>query len=137
MACSRPSRYRSTRFFNSACPARLKQSTPNPISPAFLKLSGWLQATHRGGWGDWTGLGITERGGMVKNCPSWEKGSSVHILGIIEMASSHWALVSSGLTSKPSISISVVDRPVPRSTLPLLRMSSTAARSATRTGWLY
>ena len=48
---------------------------------------------------------------------------SVHILGIMRTASSHCALVSSGFTSNPSISIRVVDRPVPRSIRPLLRMS--------------
>jgi hypothetical protein len=35
------------------------------------------------------------------------------------------------------ISIRVAERPVPKSMRPSLTISSTAARSATRTGWLY
>ena len=44
--------------------------------------------------------------------------------------------VSSGLAPKPASSVHVADRPVPISSRPPEMMSSTAARSAIRTGWL-
>jgi len=52
-------------------------------------------------------------------------------------ASSHMGRVSGGLMPKPSISLRVPDRPVPNSRRPLDRMSTVAAASAARTGWLY
>ena len=64
LACLIPSRYMPTRSAICAYPPRLKQRAPRPISPAARKLSGWLHATHRGGWGFCTGLGMTERGGI-------------------------------------------------------------------------
>ena len=45
-------------------------------------------------------------------------------------------LVASGSARKPPSSVHVAERPVPNSRRPPERMSSTAARSATRTGWL-
>src|SRR6266853_497300 len=60
-----------TRSAICAYPPRLKQRAPRPISPAARKLSGGLHATHRGGWGFCTGLGMTERGGI------WQEGHRV------------------------------------------------------------
>ena len=50
--------------------------------------------------------------------------------------SSHDFLVVSGSARKPPSSVQVADRPVPKSRRPPDRMSSTAARSAMRIGWL-
>jgi hypothetical protein len=52
------------------------------------------------------------------------------------MASCHMARVSAGSMPKPSSSARVDDRPVPTSTRPPERRSSTAIDSADRTGWL-
>src|SRR5215216_3072214 len=50
--------------------------------------------------------------------------------------SSHVFLVTSGSALKPPSSVHVAERPVPNSRRPPERMSRTAARSATRIGWL-
>ena len=57
---------------------KAKLSAPMPFSAASRMVSRRLQATHSGGWGFWTGLGTTLRGGMVTNRPSTPpKGVSV------------------------------------------------------------
>ena len=76
------------------------------------------------------------RGGHLRNSESQENSSCIHILGMARSESSHISLVRSGSTPKPPSSVHVVDRPVPNSRRPLEMMSSQAARSADRIGWL-
>ena len=96
-----------------------------------------MTATHIGGWGFWTGFGSTARSGIENARPCQLKRSCVHIFGITRTNSSHVLRVSSALARKPPSSVQVADRPVPSSTRPPERMSSTAARSATRIGLWY
>ena len=107
-----------------------------PRSAASSSVPGLDTATHIGGWGFWYGLGSTARVGMEKYSPSKPKRSLVHILGSAWTNSSQLFLVSSGLARKPPNSVQVAERPVPNSSRPPERMSSTAARSAMRIGWL-
>jgi hypothetical protein len=81
-------------------------------------------------------LGSTARVGIEKNSPSQPKRSSIHICGIACTNSSHVFLVTSGSARNPPSSVHVAERPVPNSSRPPDRMSNTAARSATRIGWL-
>jgi hypothetical protein len=113
-----------------------KPSAPIPFCPAISHVDGCVAATHIGGCGFWIGFGITSRSGILKNLPSWLNVSFIHIFGIAATASSHIARESSGFTWKPPSSCSVIERPEPNSTRPFDMMSSTAIRSATRTGWL-
>jgi hypothetical protein len=59
------------------------------------------------------------------------------MVAISRVASSHIAFFRPRSTPNPPSSISEDDSPVPNSTRPPDRMSSAAARSATRAGWLY
>src|SRR5579885_899943 len=101
-----------------------------------LEARGCVAACHRGGCGFWSGLGRTDRSGIFRYFPSKLTLSFIHIFGMARTASSHWPIVSSGSIANPPSSCSVIEPPVPSSTSPFDRMSSTAARSATRTGWL-
>ena len=110
---------------------------PMPRSPASTADSGCVPDIHSGGCGCWIGLGSTLRVGILNVGESQENSSWVHILGIMRSASSHSARVSAGSIPKPSSSSADAERPVPNSRRPLHMMSSTAAISAARTGWLY
>ena len=101
-----------------------------------MAVSGDDTATHSGGWGCCMGLGTMARGGQEKNSEFQENWSRIHIWGMARSESSHISLVWSGSIPKPPSSVQVVDRPVPNSRRPLEMMSSQAARSAARTGWL-
>ena len=109
---------------------------PMPRSPARIADSGCVPDIQIGGCGFWTGFGRTLRGGILKVGESQENSSCVHILGIMRRASSHCARVRLGSIPKPSSSSADADRPVPKSSRPLLMMSSVAAISAARMGLL-
>ena len=107
-----------------------------PRSAAWTAVSGLVTATQSGGCGFCSGLGMTLRGGMEKCFPFQENVSCVHIFGIARRDSSHISFVRSGSQRKPPSSVQVAERPVPNSSRPLEIMSSAAARSAQRAGWL-
>ena len=107
-----------------------------PRSAAWIAVSGLETATQIGGCGFWYGFGMTLRSGIEKYLPCMENVSCVHIFGIARTASSHISFVSSGSQRKPPSSVHVAERPVPNSSRPPEMISSAAARSAQRTGWL-
>src|SRR5579871_3485989 len=115
----------------------VKHSTPRPIRPAFSNVPGLPAATQSGGCGLVTGLGEISRAGTGNDVPWYSYTPSRHILGISRMDSSHMSFDRS-ISGIPKPYISVLDdpRPVPSSNLPFERLSSIAARSAERTGWL-
>ena len=76
------------------------------------------------------------RRGIDQNSPSNSNFSDVHMRGRQRTNSSQLFLVTSGLALNPASSVHVADRPVPTSTRPPERMSSTAVRSAILIGWL-
>src|SRR5215470_2125882 len=76
------------------------------------------------------------REGIDQNSPSKAYCSEVHILGRQRTNSSQLFFVSSGLALKPASSVHVAERPVPTSSRPPERMSSTAVFSAILMGWL-
>ncbi len=107
-----------------------------------LRAAKWIvsrreHATHSGGWGFWSGLGTTLRGGMRQNSESQPaNGSSTNIRVIASIASCHISRFLERSTTKPPSSAAEDDSPVPKSTRPSLTRSSVATRSATRAGWL-
>ncbi len=108
-----------------------------PFSAASRIVSRLLQATHSGGWGFWTGLGTTLRGGMVTNSPSTPpKGVSVMHRTATSSPSSQASRLRAGSIRKPPSSASEEDSPEPNSTRPPETRSSIAIRSAVRAGWL-
>ena len=108
-----------------------------PSSAAMYVVLGRVQASHSGGCGFCTGLGMTLRAGIEMYLPSRPvKGVSVMQRSAARVASSHWARFSPGSTRKPSSSATVDDSPLPNSTRPLETRSSVEIRSATRKGWL-
>ncbi len=93
-------------------------------------MPGLVTATHIGGCGRWYTFGRMVRRGIDQNSPSNSNFSDVHIFGRQRTNSSQLFLVTSGLALKPASSVHVAERPVPTSTRPPERMSSTAVRSA-------
>ncbi len=79
---------------------------------------------------------MTRRLGMFQKRPENSYSSLVQQPTTWPMASCHMARESAGSTPKPSSSIRVADRPVPKSTRPSEMRSRTATDSAVRTGWL-
>jgi hypothetical protein len=133
-----PSRYMSIRCFSSSGGVPIvNESRPMPFSPMMRWLSGLDVAPHSGGCGSWSGFGSTRRGGILNALPFHSSTSFVHAATMTATASSHSSRVRCGSMPKPSSSARVDDRPVPNSTRPSERRSSTAADSAERTGWLY
>ena len=132
-----PSRYFWIFSSSATGSVKLKWRKPSPRSAASKADEGWVPAIHMGGCGFCSGLGTTLRVGIFIRSLSHENSSCVHIFGIIRIASSHSSRFVSGSTPKGSISKAVAERPVPNSSRPLLTISSIAARSATRIGWLY
>ena len=121
-----------------SCSWKLAAATPRqpmPRSAASSSVPGVVTVTHIGGCGSCTGLGSTGRSGIDTVAPSWATRSSVHSRGSRCTYSSHEIFVVSGSTPKPPSSVHVDARAVPNSSRPPERMSSTAARSATRIGW--
>ena len=106
-----------------------------PRSAASSSVPGEVTVTHSGGCGCCTGLGRIARSGTENDVPCQLKRSSVHMRGSARIVSSQVCLVVSGSISKPASSLHVDERAVPNSSRPPDRMSSTAARSAMRTGW--
>ena len=106
-----------------------------PSSPASRKLAGLDTVCHSGGWGCCTGLGTSVRVGMLSRSDSQVNSGSVQAVTMRRAASSSSASVPSG--SMPKVAHSAPpERARPSSTRPFERWSSTAARSATRSGWL-
>ncbi len=81
-------------------------------------------------------MGRIVRSGIDQNSPWKENVSDVHMRGRQRTNSSQLFLVSSGLALNPASSVHVAERPVPTSSRPPERMSSTAVRSAILIGWL-
>ena len=103
---------------------------PRPRSAASSSVPGLVTATHIGGCGRWYTLGRIVRRGIDQNSPSNSYLSDVHIFGRQRTNSSQLFLVLSGSALNPASSVQVAERPVPTSTRPPERMSSTAVRSA-------
>ncbi len=116
---------------------KAKLSAPIPFSAASRMVSRRLHATHSGGWGFCTGLGMTLRGGMVTKRPATPPNgvSVMHRMATSRPSSQASRLVSRS-TPKPANSASDDDSPVPNSTLPFETRSNMAIRSAMRAGWL-
>src|SRR5499427_5555027 len=74
--------------------------------------------------------------GIDQNSPWYAYFSEVHIFGRQRTNSSQVFLVLSGFALNPASSVHVAERPVPTSSRPPERMSSTAVRSAILIGWL-
>src|SRR5262249_43778655 len=106
-----------------------------PSRPASSHVGGLVAAAQMGGWGFWTGFGITSRAGMRTYLPAYSNGDSVHMRGMISSDSCHMSRDSAVSISKPACS-NWLERPVPNSTRPFETMSSAATRSATRIGGL-
>ena len=127
--------YSSTHALASSGSTNEKLSAPMPFSAARRIVSRREHATHSGGWGFWTGLGTTLRGGIVRKRPSAPaNGSSTIIRATIASISSHCARLVSRSTPKPSSSAPLDVSPVPNSTRPPETRSSIATVSATRAG---
>ena len=109
-------------------------SRPIPNLPATAAEPSEVAAIHAGGWGTWTGLGVTMRRGKSRYLPWNSKYSSRHAWTVASMASCHSARLSSTGTWKAVCSMGV-DRPVPHSMRPPERTSAVATFSATWTGW--
>ena len=108
-----------------------------PFCAASRIVSRREQATHSGGCGFCTGLGITLRGGIVTYVPSTPvNGVSAMQRTAVSNPSSHASRFSAGLTRKPPSSASLDDSPLPNSTRPPDTRSSIDTRSAVRAGWL-
>ncbi len=107
-----------------------------PRSAASRSVPGEVTVTHSGGCGSCTGLGTTGRSGKENVVPSYAVRSSVQSLGSTCTYSSQEIFVLSGSALNPPSSVMVEARAVPTSRRPPETMSSTAARSATRMGWL-
>ena len=106
-----------------------------PSSPAMRKLLGDDTVCHSAGCGRCTGFGTTVRVGMLSRSDSQLNSGSVHAATHRRAVSSSSASVASG--SMPNVAHSAPpERARPSSTRPFERWSSTAARSATRSGWL-
>src|SRR5215813_13898386 len=129
-------RYSAMRRSCSANWPKVSPRLPSPRSAASSSVPGVVTATHRGGWGRWYTLGTIVRSGIDQNSPSYAKVSCVHIFGRQRTNSSHDFFVVSGFARKPPSSVQVAERPVPTSSRPPERMSSTAVRSAILMGWL-
>ena len=82
--------YSSTHALASSGSTNEKLSAPMPFSAARRIVSRREHATHSGGWGFWTGLGTTLRGGIVRKRPSAPaNGSSTIIRATTGSISSH------------------------------------------------
>ena len=113
----------------------VRLSTPTPSLPAIVSDSSLPAAIHMRGCGFCSIRGTIVIGAIWKYSPSYWKLSCVQICGIRCRTSSSTGRVSSPSMWKIAHSRGV-DRPNPISRRPPLRLSSTAARSARRTGWL-
>ena len=108
--------------------------SPSPYLPALRADFSVAAASHTGGWGSWKGFGVCIRSGKVIIGLSQLNRSCSHIRTTISVASCHsWRERSSIGTPNAICSIGV-ERPVPHSTRPWLRMSTVATFSATRAG---
>ena len=97
--------YSSTHSFASSGSTNEKLSAPMPFSAASRIVSRREHATHSGGCGFCSGLGITLRGGIEKKRPSWPaNGSSTIIRVTTSSASSHCSRLVMRSTPKPASS---------------------------------
>ncbi len=64
------SKYCATRSCASSGVSNAKPSEPMPSRAATIVVSRRDEATQSGGWGFWSGFGITLRAGMPKYAPS-------------------------------------------------------------------
>ncbi len=116
---------------------------PTPYCAARRTVSGFVHARNSGGWGSCTGRGTTVCGGRPGGCWIVSSSESHWMVSSRQQcpmnlsASSTWGVVSSGSTPHSDSSCAVPPRAAPRFSRPSEMMSSIAARSATRTGWLY
>jgi hypothetical protein len=110
-----------------------KLRSPRPREPASAALPSDVAAIQQGGCGSCTGLGVTMRRGKSRYLPWNSKYSLSHMPTTAWIAS--WAISLDASRSTPNAVCSIgVDRPVPHSTRPPLRMSAVATFSATRIG---
>src|SRR5437867_3012123 len=79
-------RYSSTFWVRKSSVPNAKFNAPNPRLPTAAAVSGFEHAANIGGCGCWIGLGMICVGGILKNFPSWENTSELHMRGIISTA---------------------------------------------------
>ena len=92
---------------------RLNEHSPRPSSPIIWWPSLEPVAPKTGGWGAWSGLGMTRRRGNDQYLPSNSNSSLAQQPIVISTASRHISRVSLGWMPKPSSSMRVVERPAP------------------------